>query len=261
MQGGLLIPVSLFDGNNQKWNVSFLFKLRFWNTLAKWVLVSFCCNKSSNFNTHTRHHTDHTHMCHPKCIPLSPQTYTTLHAHTPHTAYHTHTISLTYIPLSTKHKYTHTCHTLPHTHIYLSHQTHTPHHTRTHTYHTHKHKTLPRMLHVQHITRTFLLTPSTHTSPLFTPHEHDLATGYFPTLISNPLSLISWTFLSFLEHAKHIPVFAFVVPSAEFLFPWKFTWLTQLSSESPSLTANPGNHTAHSLSVLSAFLPRSPDWP
>ena len=112
-------PGSLSEGNNQKKNVSFLFRLRFSNIRAGWIWTRFCCNKSSNFNTHMYHHA---HTGPPMYIPITPNT----------TAYMTH----------------HT-HTTPHAYI---HNTYT-HITQTQDFSTHAHHThLPS--HTKHLSRT-----------------------------------------------------------------------------------------------------------
>ena len=75
-------PGSLSEGNNQKKKVSFLFRLRFSNILAGWILTRFCCNKDSNFNTRMYYHA---HTGPLMYIPITPNTpaYMTHHTHLP----------------------------------------------------------------------------------------------------------------------------------------------------------------------------------
>lgn len=100
MHSGLLILWAHSEGSDRKRNVSFLFKSRFSNILGGWALISFCCNKSSNFNTCMHHHT-HAQALH-VYSPLTPNTHA-------YTAHHTHTTPPTCIYM-----YTHITQAFPH---------------------------------------------------------------------------------------------------------------------------------------------------
>lgn len=141
---------------------------------------------------------------------------------------------------------------------------HTPHHTHTYTTYTHTshtHKTFLYMHQTHHTTHTFPLTPSTHPAAL-TPHKCDLATGYLLTYFPT-LSLVFCTSaapfpLPLLEQAKHTPVFASAVSSAEFLFPRHAHGLLSFTKKALPWPRNQGSTQ---ISVLSAPPHCSPDWP